>query len=98
MRRGTTPTLKIRIKGADLSEMENIYVTIKQEGKEVTKTGDEISIEGDMILVHLTQEDTLKFRQSCVWVQMRATTKDGLAVASNIRMLEMKDVLMDGVI
>ena len=44
MRRGTTQTLKIRIKGADLSEMENIYVTIKQEGKEVTKTGDEISI------------------------------------------------------
>lgn len=61
MRRGTTTTLKIRIKGADLSEMENIYVTIKQEGKEVTKTGDEISIEGDMILVPLTQEDTLNF-------------------------------------
>lgn len=98
MRRGTTPTLKIRVTGANLSEMENIYVTIKQEGKEVTKTGDEISTEGDMILVPLTQEDTLKFRHSCVWVQMRATTKDGLAVASNIRMLEMKDVLMDGVI
>lgn len=98
MRRGTTPTLKIRITGVDLDELENIYITVKQDRAEVTKTGDEITIENGILFVPLTQEDTLKFHQSCVWVQMRATTKDGLAVASNIRMVEMKDILKDGVI
>lgn len=100
MRRGTTPTLKIRVTGVDLSELENIYITIRQGDAEVTKTSGDYQLEvvGDMIYAPLTQEDTLKFRQSCVWVQMRATTKDGLALASNIRMMEMKDVLKDGVI
>ena len=98
MRRGTTPTLKIRIKGVDLSELENIYVTIKQSQKEITKTGYEITVDGDMLYVSLSQEDTLVFASSCAWVQMRATTKDGLAVASNIRMIKIEDVLKDGVI
>ncbi len=100
MRRGTTPTLKIRVIGVDLSEFENIYVTIKQDETEVTKTSADyqLEVEGEIIYAFLTQEDTLKFRHSCVWVQMRAVTKDGLAVASNIRMVEMKDVLKDGVI
>lgn len=98
MRRGTTPTLKIRIKGADLSEFESIYVTIRQGNTEVTKTIDELEVGGDTIYAFFTQEDTLKFHHSSAWVQMRAVTKDGLAVASNIRMIEMKDILKDGVI
>lgn len=98
MRRGTTPTLKIRITGVDWEELENIYITVRQENTEVTKTGDQLEVKDGVIYALLTQEDTLKFRQSCVWVQMRATTKDGLAVASNIRMVEMKDILKDGVI
>lgn len=98
MRRGTTPTLKIRITGVDLGELENIYITIRQGNIEVTKTGYQLEVKDGIIYAALTQEDTLKFRQSCVWVQMRATTKDGLAVASNIRMVEMKDILKDGVI
>lgn len=98
MRRGTSPTLKIRIVGVDLEELENIYITIRQGSTEVTKTGYQLEVKDGIIYATLTQEDTLKFRQICAWVQMRATTKDGQAVASNIRMLEMKDILKDGVI
>lgn len=98
MRRGTTPTLKIRITGVDLDELENIYITIRQGNTEVTKTGHQLEVKDGIIYAAMTQEDTLKFHQSCVWIQMRATTKDGLAVASNIRMVEMKDILKDGVI
>lgn len=98
MRRGTTPTLKIRVSGADLSEMENIYVTIKQGNKELTKSGTEVKADGDFLFVFLTQEDTLKFDRSPAWVQMRAVTVDRLAVASNIKMIMVDEILKDGVI
>ena len=98
MRRGTTPTLKIHVKGIDLSELQTIYVTIKQSNKEVTKSGYDLLIDEDVIYVPLSQEDTLTFDRSCAWVQMRATTKEGMAIASNIRMLKMEEILKDGVI
>ena len=31
MRRGTTPTIKIKLKGCDINNLEKIYVTFKQE-------------------------------------------------------------------
>lgn len=98
MRRGTTPTLKIRVSGIDLKELETIYITIKQNKNEVTKSGNEVTTDGDIIFITLSQEDTLKFCRSCAWVQMRAITVDGMAVASGIRMINIDDILKDGVI
>lgn len=99
MRRGTTPTLEIEMKGIDISELSGIYITIRQGDVEITKDKDQIEIkDGNMILVWLSQEDTLKFVRGYAWVQLRATTNDGLAVASTINRIPVDAILKDGVI
>lgn len=98
MRRGTTPTLKIYLMGIDPDELKNIYVTMKQRNIERTKTNKDIEIDGNVISVRLSQEDTLDFAAGVVSVQLRATTHSGLAVASAIKNIKADDILKDGVI
>lgn len=102
MYRGTTPTLKIKVKGADLSIFKNIYVTIRQGNTEVTKESEKgqlrINIETNVISMPLTQEDTLKFSRGHVDIQMRGITENNRAVASNIKMWSMNRILKEGVI
>lgn len=98
MRRGTTPTLKIKINGANVKEFSKIYVTFKQGETEVTKTTEDIDIEDNLLSIWLSQEDTLKFVHGHVDVQLRAITENGVAVASSIQMLFMDEILKEGVI
>lgn len=100
MRRGTTPTLEINIKGIDVAELENIYITLSQHKKEVTKSSEDITIDKteNTLYVTFSQEDTLTFSRGYVYVQMRAVTKDGMAVASSIAMKKMEEILEEGVI
>ena len=91
MIRGTTPTLEIKITGIEVTELESIYVTLSQYQKQVTKQTEDITAEeiSNTLYVPLSQE---------VYVQMRAVTKDGLAVASEIVMKTMEEILKEGVI
>ena len=98
MRRGTTPTLKIYLMGIDPDKLKNIYVTMKQKSIERTKTNKDIEIDGNVISVHLSQEDTLDFSTGPISVQIRATTNSGLAVASEIKNVTVSEILKDGVI
>lgn len=98
MRRGTTPTLKIKVNGISLSELKNIYITLKQYNKVLTKTNNDLQMDEDIISVLLSQEETLMFGSGQVSVQIRATTVTGLAVASNIQSAPMNDILQEGVI
>lgn len=98
MYRGTTPTLKVQIKGVDLSDFSGIYITIKQKNTEITKQGYEIVVENDVIYAPLTQEDTLKLNRGYAYVQMRAITLEGVAVASDVKMVLVNEILKDGVI
>ncbi len=100
MRRGTTPTLEIKITGIDVSELINIYVTLKQYKKEITKSTEDITVDeiANKLYVPLSQEDTLVLQRGYVYVQMRAATKDGQAVASEIVMKTMEEILKEGVI
>lgn len=100
MIRGTTPTLKLKLKGIETSRLNSIYITLKQGNKEVTKMNvDGIIAESESILsVPLTQEDTLTFSQGYVSVQLRAMTTDDLAIASKPRLVLMDDILKEGVI
>ncbi len=86
MRRGTTPTLKIKVIGMDVALFKSVYITIKQGSEELTKTNEDIEIkDGNILSVFLDQEDTLKFLGGHVDIQLRAVTENGLAVASNIK-------------
>lgn len=99
MRRGTTPTLKIKVKGIDVSRLTSMYITIKQGDREITKENSDISIEDDGILsVWLSQEDTLTFTKGHVDIQLRAMTDNGVAIASQIEMVFVQRTLNEDVI
>ena len=100
MRRGTTPTININVKGCDLALFDTIYVTFKQGTKTLDKTGDDLSVEGNSVAVSLSQEDTLTFdsTKKVVEVQLRAVDENGMAIASNIRQIPIDAILKEGVI
>lgn len=99
MRRGTTPTLKIKVKGIDVTQLKSAYITIRQGRKELTKTNDDIEIQdGNIISVLLSQEDTLKFLGGHIDIQLRAVTCNEVAVASDIKRVPIGRILKEGVI
>lgn len=100
MRRGTTPTLEIKITGIEVSELKSIYISLNQYKKEVVKSTEDIIVEkaSNSLYIPLTQKDTLTLSRGYVYVQMRAVTKDGFAVASGIKMVPVEEILKEGVI
>lgn len=83
MIRGTTPTLTLRIKNGgpdlDLTQASGVYVTIRQNGKIITKTGDDITIAAKTVSCWLTQEESLSLReQSQAEVQLNWTYYDAV--------------------
>lgn len=100
MRRGTTPTLEIKVTGIEVMELESIYVTLSQYKKQVTKSTEDITVDeiSNTLYVPLSQEDTLKMTRGYIYIQMRAVTKDGLAVASGIKMVPVEEILKGDVI
>lgn len=63
---GTTPTLTLRLVGktVDLTQARNVYVTIRQGSSVITKTGEDLSVDGNVVSVWLNQRDTLNLRQN----------------------------------
>lgn len=101
MRRGTTPTLEIKLEGVDIDMLDDIYITIKQGETVIEKTNDDIipNVDTNTLNILLTQEETLSFVDSgTATVQMRATTDYGDAIATNKAILNVSDVLKEGVI
>ena len=101
MRRGTTPTLTIRLVDMDVKDITSIYVTFKQGEKILTKTNSEIRIDIDnnAVSVPFTQEETLYFSKGMIETQIRGLLADGVtAVASKVRSFSMEKVLLEGVI
>lgn len=101
MRRGTTPTLTIRLIDMDVKDLGSIYVTFKQNDRIPTKTNNEISVdeENNAVSVPFSQEETLYFRKGMIETQIRALLEDGTtAVASKVRSFSMEKILLDGVI
>lgn len=95
--RGTTPLFEFTLYDnegeADLSELSALeaYITQDTEGGEsitVTKTMDDIGIDGGKVSFYLTQEETLQFESGdepfpkYVFVQLRGLNSDGTAWAT----------------
>ena len=73
----TTPTFQLRLLAKsgsdpiDLSMAEQMYVTISQTSSaSVTKTGEYVEVEGDLVSVWLTQEETSKFHVGDAKIQL----------------------------
>ena len=101
MRQGTTPTYTLTVDGYDLTD-KTVFVTVRGRSRQITKTGDALSIaysEGaSTIAFELTQEDTFALGLGAAEVQVRFVDVDGTARATDIAALDVLPVLMPGVI
>lgn len=106
MRRGTTPDYILTVPGQDLRGSA-VYVTISQEGAQVTLTGERLAVEaaavGDdtpatTIAFRLTQRETLDLRAGQASVQVRWIEADGTAQATEIGTIGIMPVLLEEVI
>ena len=98
MRQGTTPTIQITTNDIDLNEMQNIYVVFEQNGYILKKESSDLDIEGNVISVLLSQEETLNFKEGICNIQLRMITKGGVAIASPIKTTKVYRVLNKEVI
>ena len=98
MRQGTTPTIQITINDIDLNKMQNIYVIFEQNGYILKKESSDLDIEGNVISVLLSQEETLNFKEGTCNIQLRMITKGGVAIASPIKTTKVYRVLNKEVI
>lgn len=98
MRQGTTPTIQITINDIDLNEMQNIYVVFEQNGYILKKESSDLDIEGNVISVLFSQEETLSFKEGTCNIQLRMITKGGVAIASPIKTTKVYRVLNKEVI
>ena len=99
MRRGTTPTIKATVAGLQDIEIDEIFLTIKQLGVEIEKTGGDIIVDGDEISTTLTQQETLSLAGGLrAAIQVRVLSRNGTAYATNIANLPVGIILKEGVI
>ena len=100
MRRGTTPTHTFTIPDeVSVPAMQVIYITYAQFGRTVLeKDIDDIAINNQNLVVTLTQEETLSFKDGTATIQIRCRSNEGVAYASDIKTLKVETVQKKGVI
>ena len=92
--RGTTPTYKLTLpQDIDLTAASSVYVTFSDTyyKKIIEKTGEELSIDTNIIEVYLTQAETLMFPSGSVLVQVNWTIQEGSVtkrIATEIKRVE----------
>lgn len=94
MHKGTTPkhTFKIPFKTETIAILRVTYA--QRDEIVVEKTEADCTLEGDEIIVKLSQEETLSFDENeFVKIQIRIITTDGEALVSNKIRLSVGDVL-----
>jgi len=97
MRRGSTPTNTFSV-NVDLRDA-TVFVSYSQDDRVIVeKTGSDLTITDKTVVCALSQEDTLKFHDGRVEIQIRFVTALGAADASNIIATTAERVLKDGVI
>lgn len=99
MIRGTTPTLQFTISGdVAVSNIQEMWLTFAQFGEIIiNKSRNEMEIDGNVVTVTLSQEETLKLKSGKqINMQLRILLTDGTALASGVKRFTIGDVLKDG--
>lgn len=106
MIRGTTQVLKFDI-GMSVERVSQLWLTFSRYNQAnaeiITKTKDDVILEGTNIIVNLSQEDTLLLNESnvkdkVIYIQLRALLNDGQALASNVVEITVNHLLKGGVL
>ena len=104
MIRGTTPTLRFKIKtseGYDLHTIEECHITLENKPKDKKSSGTNKKVfdspnfdyENNIISIELSQEDTLAFKEGDIEIQIKAKFNSGRIVATPIMITTMKKIL-----
>lgn len=98
MRRYTTPTVELAVRGADLTGCE-CWVSITQGASRIeTQAEPELDGEDTTLTVQLTQEQTGMLRQGSARVQVNWIDEGGHRNATTIREVEVDGNLLDRVV
>lgn len=99
MRRYTTPTHRLRVKGVDLSGYD-VLVTYRQRESSVTVINPTMEYDGtDTVLsVPMTQLQTGGFMNGRAEVQVNVVDYNGYRAATNIRLFTLRDNLLNKVV
>lgn len=99
---GATPYLMITIEGYDLTDAAAIMVTLRASGvnlnldqERVTAAADE---EGTLLVVHLTQEETLALTPATATVQVRWRDAADEAHTTEMAKIDVASAIYKGVI
>lgn len=111
MIRGTTPTFTLKLRSindqpcqVDLNEADNIYFTISQGCKTITKSGEDLELaDGQTVLVYLSQEESIGLRDKMkTEIQLNWTYKDSAGnarrAATKVREIALDKQLIQKVI
>ena len=98
--RGTTPKIRIGLPtGLAVSDIAELWLTLKQGSVSIDKTLEDMSDEGEGLLsVTLSQTETLRLDENggAVCVQVRLRTRSGEAAATEIVVGSAAAILRDG--
>lgn len=97
MIRGTTPTHTFELP-LDVYILSEVWITYAQNDREVfTKTLSDCQVNGNILTLQLTQEDTLKLHgNKYTQIQIRCRDVDGNSLASDIIDDFTEKILKDG--
>lgn len=102
MTRGTTPTYTLTLDddSIDLGLAASVYATFSQSGgKRITKTGDDLDVDGHTVSVYLTQEETLSLLAAKrADIQLNWVYADGSRACSEIVNVAVKPNLLPEVL
>ena len=101
MTRGCTPTIICRLpEEVDLSLADNVYVTLGQGARKVTKSGSDIEVSGSNVSIWLSQKDSLHFNNinNTVKIQVNWTYSAGNRGATTIKELVLNPNLLPEVL
>lgn len=102
MYRYTTPTLPIRIKDLDFSEVALFRIKIKRGEKSMLFVVDAddscVDAEHNMIYLALTQEQTSELKEGRAWIQARIKYTSGAVQATPRASVTINDVLDEEII
>lgn len=99
MVQATTPTFVLTLpQTVDLSEAENVYFTLRQGSVEISKTGDELTIDGQTVSVYLTQAETLGISVGQARLQLNWTYANGGRACTNIAHVAVTENLLKEVV
>lgn len=96
----TTPTITITFTDdeLDLTAASGVYVTLKQNNVELTKTGTDIAVSAKQIELVLEQDDTVKFAEGFVNIQVNWVFPNGKRACSDVQTIQMSRQLLKAVI